>query len=155
MTPVPIYQLLCAIQETVNAKGYNYEITLGFEEYSPCNNPADLWQYLRQSYPLVRADQLALQPCSEKEFWTILDECFVFPGELSKGYGFNAGTVEKIQPLVSAYQQAISFYLTGTSQFYHCAWLKGIPGYPVWWDYCFAIDTGNARFLFIYGSASD
>jgi hypothetical protein len=32
---------------------------------------------------------------------------------------------------------------------------KGIPGYPVWWDYRYLIFEEKSKCIFTYGSASD
>lgn len=149
MNNLDIQQRLAALQQAVNDFGYNYEITLGFEQYSPCTTWEDFLANLLAAYPAVNTEQLNFLPSTEKEFWRIIDDTLLFQGDMT------ADSLNKVQPLVSDFKQAISPLIPETVKFYHSYLPNGIPGYPVWWDFSFVIDTKAGSFLFIYGSASD
>jgi|GEM_PF-5906670 len=144
-----IQEKLTKLQRTVNDFGYNYEITLGFEEYSPCITKEDFLIKLKASYPEIKTEQLNFLPSTKKEFWQIIDTTLLYEGDL------DPGSMDKIKPLVLEFKKAISSVIPLSSEFHQGYLPKGVPGYPVWWDFSFMIDTKSGSYLFIYGSASD
>ncbi|PZR23715.1 MAG: hypothetical protein DI535_23465 [Citrobacter freundii] len=144
-----ILQKLIALQKAVNDGGYNYEITLGFEEYSRCVTKEDFLIRLKESYPEFTMGQSCFLPSTDKEFWEKIDSTLLYEGDLKQS------SMDKIKPLVLKFKQAVSSAIPPSSEFYHSDLPEGIPGYPVWWEFSFMIDTKAGSYILIYGSASD
>jgi hypothetical protein len=150
-----VVKTMGAVQKTVNSHGFNYQLTLGFEMYSSCTEWEVFVQELLVSFPKVRREQLNFLPSTEMEFWQTIDTTLLYEKHAADDYALKPGSIDKIRPLVDDFKQAISSLISPGSDFYHCDLPEGIPGYPVWWDFCFVIDTKSHGFCFVYGSASD
>ncbi|MCG2612784.1 hypothetical protein LZZ85_00775 [Terrimonas sp. NA20] len=149
MNTLHIQQKLKELQRTVNSFGYNYEITLGFDEFLHCTMGEGVFTKLKGTYPAIDIPQLHFLPVTEMEFWKTIDETLRAEGDL-KPRG-----LEKIRLLVSDLTQTMGALIPPASKFYYSDLPNGIPGYPVWWDFSFVIETTSGVCFFMYGSASD
>jgi hypothetical protein len=149
MNMLHIQEKLRELQRTVNSFGYNYEITLGFDEFLPCTTWEEFFTKLKDNYPAVDIQKLHFLPATEMEFWKTIDETLLAEGDLKP-----AG-LEKVRSLVFELKQALSALIPPASKFYYSNLPEGLPGYPVWWDFSFVIETTSDVWFFVYGSASD
>ncbi|MDR3669023.1 MAG: hypothetical protein P4L35_19510 [Ignavibacteriaceae bacterium] len=62
---------------------------------------------------------------------------------------------KEFEVLEKEYKDFISHHITDETKIYSYPDVAGIPGYPVFWDYRFIVQSGNQTWLFIYGSSSD
>jgi hypothetical protein len=139
--------------------GDNYQVTLGITLLTSCNNLGDsinkIASIFKDADPDNHHNPNGIKKWSEADFWKEIDLGFNYRGDNVTGLKLSEENEEKLKNLISKYKSWINKYITSKSQFYFYPSDKGIPGYPVFWDYRFIIVNKDNNSLFIYGSSSD
>ena len=154
MIPKNIETLIFSKQEEMY--GYNYEVKLGAELFEDCTTLQEGLQNIKKSFPNSNPESINPVQISEEDFWKTINETFDYRGE-SPGVALilNVKQEEELKSKQKKYKNFITQFIDETSKIYNYQFMEGIPGYPVFWEYCFVVICNNKTCLFIYGSSSD
>ena len=135
--------------------GYNYQVTLGIDVFENCPNLDYFKNEFKKKYPLSKPETINLVPISIVDFWEEIDFGFNYRGDKSSGLTLDKKQQDQLEKLLASYKDFIHQYLNEKTKIYYYPDEEGIPGYPVFWDYSFVVQTDNNKFVFVYGSSSD
>jgi hypothetical protein len=135
--------------------GYNYEVSYGMDIFENCATVEEFKMNLKKTYPGSKPNEISLIPITVNDFWEEINFGLSYRGDTWAGLRLDEkgqGTFEKLE---KDYKDFICEHIDNTTQFYSYPDTSGIPGYPVFWDYRFVLESSKRKFLFIYASASD
>jgi hypothetical protein len=135
--------------------GYNFEVNFGIECFENCNSIDDFKIKLRKAFPETRPEEAPFFEVDSASFWQNLNECLTYRGDKSEDYYLGDENKLQIELEQNKYTDFLKKFLSNNSKIYEYADERGIPGYPVWWDFRYFIFGENDLCIFIYGSASD
>ncbi len=152
MTPRDIGTTLYQLEQLMY--GYNYEVKFGIDFFDHCTNLEAFKAALKKAYPNSQPDEITLVPMSLDDFWEEINFGLDYRGDTWAGLSLNQEREEKLKQRQKEYKEYISSFINHNTTIYNYPDEKGIPGYPVFWDYRFVL-LSEGKCLFIYGSASD
>jgi hypothetical protein len=135
--------------------GHNYEVIYGMDIFDNCSTIDEFNRHLKTAYPNSKPENATLIPITVDDFWEEINFGLTYRGDNNAGLELNEKEQDKFDELQKKYKDFICKHIDDKSQFYSYPDETGIPGYPVFWDYRFAIQSSASKFLFIYASASD
>jgi len=135
--------------------GYNFEVVFGIELFENCNSYEDLKPKLKLSFPDSRPEQTTIIEIDHLSFWEEIYDCLNYRGGKGAGLFLDDENQQQLDAQQKKYINYLADFITPQSRIFSYPDQKGIPGYPVWWDYIFIIFQESGQCLFIYGSASD
>ncbi len=135
--------------------GYNYQVTFGIEIFENCINLDQLKVSLKKRFPDSRPEIANLIRVDYTEFWNQVNFGLNYRGDSSAGLTLTEKKQEKLGKIQTAYTDLLGQFISENTIIYSYPDEEGIPGYPVYWDYRFVIQTDKGKFLFVYGSSSD
>ena len=154
MTPEHIKTLLDQTRKLMY--GVNYEVTLGLEIFQQCYTVPDINAAINERFHQANPASTTTSAISEADFWNDLNEKLDHRGHGNGSY--LSLTPERESQLRSKQDEIRKFlagYIKPDTLIYSYPFLEGIPGYPVFWEYCFVILNTEGQSILFYGSASD
>lgn len=133
--------------------GFNYEVCLGIEIFEGCSDIDNFKICLKKTYPGI---DLGVSPIaiSIVDFWEEINFSLTYRGDKRLGVELVVKNQEAFESLEKEYKNFLTSQIKPNVKIYSYPDHTAIPGYPVWWDYRFIIQSENS-YIFIYGSASD
>lgn len=135
--------------------GYNYQVTFGIEIFENCTNVEEFKINLKKRFPSSRPEIANLIPFAAADFWDEVNSGLNYRGDSTAGLNLDEKKSEKLEKLQLAYKDFLRQFMNENTKIFSYPDEKGIPGYPVYWDYRFVMQTDNDKYVFIYGSSSD
>jgi hypothetical protein len=135
--------------------GYNFEVSFGIEIFENCVSYEDFATQLKTLFPGARPLETLPLTVSREEFWHDLLECLEYRGDNAAQLILDEFQVKALKEEQTKYLQFIEKYLSLATHIYSYPDSKGIPGYPVFWDYRYIIFCKDGRALFTHGACSD
>jgi len=135
--------------------GYNFEVKLGIEIFENCNSIVNFKIKLREAFPETRPDEATLIEVDRASFWQNINECLAYRGDKSEDYYLGDENKLRIELEQKKYTDFLKDFLSHSSKIFEYSDERGIPGYPVWWEYRYFIFGENDICIFTYGAASD
>lgn len=135
--------------------GYNYQVEFGIDVFDRCYSIADFKRQLKGKYPDAQPEDTSLVMISEQDMWVEINYGLDYRGDGGAGLSLDAVQQVKVDELQKQYRDFIHSFIDAQTILYIYPDMKGIPGYPVWWDYRFVLQANDHTFVFIYGSSSD
>jgi hypothetical protein len=136
--------------------GFNYEVTLGIEIFDNCITQQDINTAIKKVFPNSNPESITPIIVTVEDFWKEVNDTFDYRGD---NYGVSLTLDDKQETELGAMQgEIINFinnYLGEEPTIYSLPFLEGVPGYPVFWEYRYAILDRSGTCLFFYGSSSD
>ena len=135
--------------------GYNFEVTFGIEVFVNCYSYEDFAIQLKTVYPEATPNEISPVIISKEELLKDLVECLEYRGDDGAGLILDELQDKTLKDEQAKYLQFIEKFLSQSIHIYAYPNSKGIPGYPVWWDYRYLILSKDGKALFTHGSSSD
>ncbi len=136
--------------------GFNYEVTLGIEIFDNCITLQDINTAIKKTFANSNPEEITPILVSVEDFWKQVNDTFDFRGDNN---GVSLTLDDKQEKELRAKQGEIITYITNylgaETKIYSFPFLEGVPGYPVFWEYRYAILNRLGTSLFFYGSSSD
>lgn len=133
--------------------GYNYAVTFGFNLLEGSKNIIGAKNTLKTIY--TNANTEKVKETSKDEFWEQIEYGLNYRGDEWSGLSLNEEAEQTLHALQRKYKEFISKYLKQNTIIYQMLDDKGLPGYPVWWNYHFILLNEDGKSMFIYGTSSD
>lgn len=135
--------------------GYNFEVCIGIDVFDGTTH-TDFEKSIKEKYPNTNPSQYPLLPLSHEE---LVED---IKGKLDyRGDGFGSGlelTKKKeieLKDLQANYIGYLKGFINERTKSFSYTYPDGIPGYPVYWDYCYVLFADDNKIVLVYGSASD
>ncbi|EQA64763.1 hypothetical protein [Leptospira alexanderi] len=84
-------------------------------------------------------DQYEIAKVTINEFWEEIDYGFNYRGDKGAGLKLDNKKLEKVLDLQNQFKEFIKTFISKTTLLFYYPSYKGIPCYPVFWDYRFII----------------
>lgn len=133
--------------------GHNFEVELGFDVFSG-SSEADFFAALKARYPDADTSQ-TLTPVSANSLLAHIHECFNYRGDDGAGLKLSIEKERELLDLQQQYFEVLDGFLGRDTRPFVLPNYKGLPGYPVWWDFWYVIFSEGNRIALVYGSSSD
>ena len=135
--------------------GYNYEVSYGMDIFENCSTVEEFKVNLKKAYPESKPNETSLIPITANDFWEEINFGLTYRGDTWAGLRLDEEGQTKFDKLAKGYKDFIYENIDDATQFFSYPDTSGIPGYAVFWDYRFVLQSPLRNFLFIYASASD
>lgn len=135
--------------------GHNYQVTFGYEFLNPCITLEEAKNKIIEIFKDANPDEYKIIRATTNEFWQEIDYGFNYRGDEGAGLKLNNEKLEKVLRLQNQFKEFIKTFINETTLLFHYPSYKGIPCYPVFWDYRFIILNKDGNSLLLYGAASD
>ncbi len=134
--------------------GHNFQVCLGIDIF---NGEAtnDFVQAVKKKYPKTNPDQYSLLSLNKDELFDDIIDKLSFRGDKGAGLTLTQKKELKLKTLQQAYIDYIRQFINGQTTYFAYPYLDGLPGYSVFWDYCYVLFTDNHKIVFVYDSSSD
>ncbi len=152
MTTPNISDIIAQIEHLMY--GFNFEVCLGVDLFEGCTIE-DFKTALKKKYPSVDLNYIQhLVPIDKEELIADIKDKLNYRGDSHAGLSLSKEKETSLLELQASLITYINRFLDG-SKSYSCPFDESaIPGYPVFWNYCYAVFSNNS-IMFTYGSASD
>jgi hypothetical protein len=135
--------------------GYNYQVTFGIDIFENCTNLDEFKINLKKRFPYSRPENANLILYNVEDFWNEINFGLNYRGDSAAGLRLDEKENEKLEKLQLSYKDFLRQFINENTKIFSYPDEEGIPGYPVYWDYRFVVQTDNDKCIFIYGSSSD
>lgn len=135
--------------------GCNYQATFGIDVFDNCQSLDEFRSCLKKQYPSTDPETVTSVLISADDLWSEVNYALNYRGDANSGLSLTQKTLYRLDKAQTKYKDLISQFLSENASIYNYPSEKGIPGYPVFWDYRFIIFTERNVCLFLYGSSSD
>ena len=135
--------------------GYNYEVLLGVESFENCEDLEQFKVRLKERFPNSTPESVTPVPLAIDDFWEEVEFGLEYRGDSGAGVQLDGEKLRQFATLKAYFCNFLQECIKPNSQIYSYPDERGIPGYPVWWDFRFIILTIGYNTIFVYGSASD
>ena len=134
--------------------GHNYEVCLGIDVFDG-HSFDDFKKSIKAKYPNTNPDKYPLTELTEQELFEDIKDKFDYRGDHGAGLTLTNEKENELKDIQNKYIDFIKQFTSNNSKFYYYSDPDGIPGYPVFWEYRFAVFNDKDKILFVYGSSSD
>ena len=135
--------------------GYNYQVTFGIETFGNCHTIKDFKIRLKEKFPDTKPESVIPIPTSIEALLAEIDFALEYREDNAAGVKLTASEIEEFTSLKEGFLAFLHARISPESVILSYPDEKGIPGYPVFWDYRFIILSPNTDALFVFGSSSD
>ena len=135
--------------------GYNYQVTFGIDIFENCTNLDEFKINLKKRFPESRPEIANFILYNVEDFWDEINLGLNYRGDSAAGLTLDEKANEKLEKLQLSYKDFLRQFINENTKIFSYPDEEGIPGYPVYWDYRFVVQTDNDKCIFIYGSSSD
>jgi hypothetical protein len=133
--------------------GYNYQVTYGFEILYGIKTIEETKKQIKKIFNDADVDKITNSNITE--FWELIENALTYRGDDSSGLKLDKDQELNLQILQNRYREFLKKYIKENSEIIQFLDYRGFPGYPVWWDYYFALINNDGNSIFVYGASSD
>lgn len=134
--------------------GHNFQVCLGIDIFNG-EGTSDFVHAFKTKYPNSNPDQYSLSPLNKEELFNDIIDKLNFRGDKGAGLTLTRKKELKLKTLQQAYIDYIRQLINKQTTYFAYPYLDGLPGYSVFWDYCYVLFTDNHKIVLVYGSSSD
>jgi hypothetical protein len=152
----PVSKRLRQLEQLLS--GLNYEVTLEVKALELPGAELHLSEVMRKCYPRSEPQAAKVTGVSAGELKTEVDACLTYEGDEHAGPRFTPARRTKLeQELLPAFWRELAELIAYEEAELHSYGNEtGLPGYPVFWFFAFALhDRSQRRCVVITGSSSD
>jgi hypothetical protein len=135
--------------------GYNYEVCFGIELFDNCDSYDTLQVNLKSIFPNSQPEHTQPIEVNREIFWEEITYGLDFRGGGSVSLILDDIDKQKVKKEQTEYTSFLKHFITPESKIFSYPDSRGIPGYPVFWEYRFIIFNETGQCLFTFGSSSD
>jgi hypothetical protein len=135
--------------------GRNFEVHIGTDLFEG-NSEEDFFLSVKRTYPEIKTEyMLPLVETNAEAMLIDIRDKFSYRGDEHAGLRLSEEKQAELQRLQSAYIDFLKQQLNSNSKCFKCCYEEfGLPGDPVFWEYCYVLFSGNT-ITFTHGCASD
>ena len=133
-------------------RGLNYATTLGLLPLPAGTSLKSAEAAIVRVYPKVELTGPILADAAT--VWDEVGYAFDYRGDGGHGLKVTAGQEVELRELQDRYRDYVRGFIGPESAIY-TGGCRGLPGYPVFWDFCFLLLNADREGLLLFGSASD
>jgi hypothetical protein len=154
MTPENIKTLLRQTPKLMY--GLNYEVTLGIEIFDSCFSLSDVNNAIKRTFSNSNLEEIEPVAVSVEDFWKDINDKFDYRGNDNGSYlKLNEQQERELKRKQNEIKHFVAQYIVNSTKVYSYPFLEGIPGYPVFWEFAFALLNVDGNCVFFFGSSSD
>jgi len=134
--------------------GHNFQVTLGIDIFNGVTEP-DFQKAIKEKYPETHPDLHPLVAVEKQGLIENIKECLNYRGDSAAGLILKKEEEVELNALQEQYINYLEGFMEVQAKCFYYPDTDGLPGYPVFWDYCYVLFADHARIVLIYGSSSD
>lgn len=134
--------------------GHNFQVCLGVDIFNGAATN-EFVQAVKKKYPKTNPDQYSLSALNKDELFDDITDKLSFRGDKGAGLTLTQEKELKLKTFQQVYIDYIRQFINEGTSCFEYPFLDGLPGYSVFWDYCYVLFTGDHKIVFVYGSSSD
>jgi hypothetical protein len=138
--------------------GLNYAVTLSARAVCVPFDEVPFCEVIKACYPDAVPASEGFLPAETEMLQNEIEGCLCYEGDAGSGPQFTPERLDKLRrELVPAFWAELRRVLPSDRQeVYRCGYFDGLPGYPVFWDYCFLLWSREQHLAVVLcGSSSD
>jgi len=136
-------------------RGRNFCTIFGAIQFEECYNLSDFREQLKIAFIDTDPKNAKILSIERSIVLECIDEVFSYRGDSDSGFSLNSRRQNKLENLQRQYLEFIGQAISKDDECFSYVDELGIPGYPVFWSFCFIVIKPNGQSIFVYASASD